>query len=167
MELEKKCSVNVIANQLGDLFIEWKIPLYQGVKEYTLPCPYFKYEMPFVFGIPIPISSIAYDIKVEILKCIVASSSESEDQRAISNVKIIEFFSGNKGIKVVLERGLGISKHNYLLLQIKAKNFVNKDPVFFNFTYAVTNPFKENMVFDIHVRAHFAYLIRSFHNILL
>lgn len=162
MGLKKKCSINLIANQLGDLFIEWKIPLYEGVKEYILPSPYFKYEMPFVIGIPIPTSSIAYEIEVEILRCVAVTSPNSEDQKEIGDVEIIKFFSGNKGIKVLLEEGFDFSVYKYLVLQIKAKNFINKDSVFFNFTYAVINPFKENTEFAIDVSAHFAYLIRSF-----
>lgn len=158
----KKLYVNLYANQLRDLFIEWKMPLLNGVTEYDVPCPYFKYEMPFILGIPIAISSVGYEIDVEILECVAVDLFDHKNQEVpLKNIKIIEVFSGNKIIKINLD-GLDILDLNYLIVKIKAKKFVNIDPVFFNFTYAIVNPFKEDLELDVKIIAHFAYLIRTF-----
>jgi len=158
----KKLYVNLYANQLRDLFIEWKMPLLDGVTEYDVPCPYFKYEMPFILGIPIAISSIGYEIDVEILECVAVDLFDSRKQEVNhENIKIIEVFSGNKIIKINL-KGLVIQELNYLIIKMKAKKFVNIDPIFFNFTYAIVNPFKEDIDLDVKIIAHFAYLIRTF-----
>jgi hypothetical protein len=99
--------------------------LLEGVTEYDVPLPSYKYEMPSILGIPIATSYVAHEIDVEILECVAVSQFGSEKQEVNhENVKIVEIFSGNRVLKINLN-GLDTHGLNYLIIKIKAKKFIN------------------------------------------
>ncbi len=155
------CNINISANQLGDLWVQWEIPIIKNTKQYIIPCPFFKYRMPKLLGIPLLISEIAETTITSIYSSEIVNNINSSIKSDIINLtKIIENYGGSKSIIITTPINLE-KKYNIIRLQIKIKNYICTDPIFFDFTYGINSIFPENTMFNIAVYAHFSYMIKG------
>jgi len=153
-----KANLSLYANPLGDLYVEWKIPVsFLSDNVISIDLPTYKYEMSIVSGIPIPLSSIAESIESKVFGVFF----NGEDTNGIEH-KVEARFKGRETLVITLDKQLVERKEGYLLIQYVVKKLVTKDKVFFNFVFTITSPLPEKVTTDINIIAHFSYHISSY-----
>ena len=152
-----KINLDLYADPIGDLYIEWKIPT-QIISNLTINIgiPTYKYEMSYFWGMPVPLSSLAESIDCEIFQVIL---TENKDEKI--NYSIKKEFRGHSFLVINLNEKI-LSSKDILCIQYIAKKLVTKDKIFFNFVYRITSPLTIDILTDIKVTTRFSYDVNSY-----
>jgi hypothetical protein len=154
----QKAILNLFANPLGDLYVEWKIPIVLLTNTtLKIDLPVYKYEMSIFLGIPIPLSSIAEPVETEVLD--VTLDGHTSPNRL--SYKVVNEFKGYRFLIIEFDAQLLDKKESVLTVQFVVKKIVTKDRIFFNFVYTISSPMPNYITADINVIAHFSYHISS------
>lgn len=147
--------IKIFINQMGNLKIKWEIPkmLILGVKETKIQLPSFKFDLPKVAGIPVPLSSKA--IKIEI------SNIRIENDENHIKHELIEDFEGNNILRIITTNLNEKIDSEVIILTYEIDNIVNNDTIYYAVVYPLINPFK-NVKFNIELKARFSYKIRAY-----
>jgi len=152
----KEIKIKLFVNQLGNLKIQWKIPLnlFSNKEEIQIQLPSFKFDLPKIAGLPVPFSSKAIRIEIKNIKLESFENSLS--------YKLYENFEGNNILKLIT-RDLLIKKETSTVnLSYELDNIVNSDTIYYIFVYPLINPFSSEIKFSVEVKARFSYKIRKY-----
>ena len=151
-----KIDINIFVNQLGNLKIMWKIPfkLLTEEEKIKIQLPSFKYDLPRLGGIPVPFSSKALPLTIDNI----AVNHPKQD----IEFELVQDFYGNN--KIIIENRINkhIEENKLFELEYEIKEIVNNDTIYFVFVYPLINPFKQDINFDVNVKARFSFNIRKY-----
>jgi hypothetical protein len=146
--------LKIFVNPLGTAKLKWVIPLnsLRGDESITIPLPSFKYDLPKIGTVPVPLSSKAISLIPQIGEIKIDENKidfeVEENEFGIKQIRInsnLAKFEGGQFLKV-----------NYSIPDI-----VNSDGVYFVFVYAFS-AIVPSAKYDIVVNARLSYTIRKY-----
>lgn len=153
-----KAKLDLYADPLGDLYVEWSIPIsFISDQRISFDLPTYKYEMSIFSGIPIPFSSLAESLDYKIYQIVLTDNNQTDK----ISYKIEKKFKGQH-LLVIDDSQILTKKNCFLVVQFVIKKLVTKDKVFFNFVYTISSPIQKQIVTDINIIVHFSYHISSY-----
>ena len=129
-----KANLDLYADPLGDLYVEWTIPIsFISDNVISIDLPTYKYEMSIFSGIPIPFSSLAESIECEVHKIALNDGTQANEILH----KVEKKFKGHHSLIIELDSQILTKTGSSLVIQFVVKKLVTKDKVFFNFVGSV------------------------------
>lgn len=155
-----RADINIFANPLGSITIEYIIPLSGIGDKFETYLPAFKYDFPILFNIPVPIGLIATKVENEIIYCRLFNSEDPGLSYDLIYDEL-RLISGESGLRVELD-SLKFQQYDHLQIQISTLNMVRYDSYYFSFSYPITNSLDKSILADINVTSRFTYGIKDY-----
>jgi len=148
-------NIDIFVNQLGNLKIRWEISpkLLDENEEIEIQLPSFKYDLPRLAGVPVPFSSKALPLNIENISL--------ENNRGFT-FNLTEDFHGNNKLIIQNKSTETVENDKPLILYYEVKEIVNNDSIYFVFVYPLINPFNQDIIFKIDIKARFSFHIRKY-----
>lgn len=148
--MDQNIKINLAIDPVGTLRVEWMIPsaLAKGIVRIHLPG--FKYDLPRIGGIHVPLSSKA----ISLSKPEIEINLKSEQYQLSWNADL----DGNYCLNIELKRSL----KEDLRIKYSIQEIVNNDTIYYVVVYPLINLFSEPVSFDVHLSARFSYNIRKY-----
>jgi hypothetical protein len=146
----KKIYVNFEFTPLGNVIVEWLVPksLIQLGAPIEIEIPGFKYDLPTFASIPVPFSSKAIPLKLNLDFLSVQIKGQVRGG-----------LYGNKYLVLIIEESR--TEDEWISLKYEIENILNADGVYFVAVYPFRSPF-DNIEHKISLKAKFSFNIRIY-----
>jgi len=142
--------LRLYVDPIGTLRVIWTIPSTLTKAPIRIHLPGFKYDLPRIGGVPVPLSSKAIPLPKPKVKIPI--------DPGLHRISVETTMSGN----YVLEINLDSSLEEDLEIHYSIPEIVNNDTVFYVIVYPLINLFSEPVSFNIELLARFSYKIRKY-----